>query len=165
MKALAPFRGNRGLARKGSRHFPQIAPILPDRGAASIELAVLTPAVIAFFAAVVIAGRITLALQAADSAAYDAARTASLARSAAEAQTEARSAALASFSSQGITCLTLTVTVNTAGFSVPVGQSATVSVNVSCLAELRDVALPGMPGSTTLTSSFVSPLDRYRSRT
>ena len=136
-----------------------------ERGSASIELAVLTPAVIAFFAAVVIAGRITLALQAADSAAYDAARTASLARNPTTARTQAFSAATSSFTAQGITCRSVTVSVDTSGFSVPVGQPATVRVTVSCVAELRDVALPGMPGSTTLTSSFVSPLDRYRSRT
>jgi Flp pilus assembly protein TadG len=135
-----------------------------DRGSASIELAVLTPAVIAFFAAVVIAGRITLALQAADSAAYDAARTASLARDATTARVQALSAATASFTAQGITCRSVTVNVDTTGFSIPVGQPATVRVTVSCVAELRDVALPGMPGSTTLSSSFVSPLDRYRSR-
>jgi Flp pilus assembly protein TadG len=136
-----------------------------DRGSASIELAVLTPAVIAFFAAVVIAGRITLALQAADSAAYDASRTASLARNPTIARVQALNAATASFTAQGITCLSVTVVVDTAGFSVPVGQPATVRVTVSCVAQLSDVALPGMPGSVTLTSSFVSPLDRYRSRT
>ncbi|GIH07027.1 membrane protein [Rhizocola hellebori] len=135
-----------------------------ERGATSIELAILTPAVIGFFAAVVIAGRITLALQAADSAAYDAARTASLARTAAAAQPAATNAARASFSSQGITCTSLTVTANTNGFFVPVGQPATVTVTVTCVAMLSDVALPTMPGSTTLTSSFVSPLDRYRAR-
>jgi Flp pilus assembly protein TadG len=135
-----------------------------ERGSTSIELAILTPGVIAFFAAVVIAGRVTLALQAADSAAYDAARTASLSRTAATAQPAASNAALASFTSQGITCTSLAVSVNTAGFFVPVGQSATVTVTVTCVAMLSDVALPGMPGSTTLTSSFVSPLDRYRAR-
>jgi hypothetical protein len=136
----------------------------PDRGTTSIELAILAPAVIGFFAAVVIAGRITLALQAADSAAYDAARTASLARTAAIALPAANNAARASFTSQGITCTSLSVAVNTAGFLVPPGQPATVTVTVTCVAQLADVALPGMPGSTTLTTSFVSPLDRYRAR-
>ncbi len=136
-----------------------------ESGSASIELAVLTPAVIAFFAAVVTAGRITLALQSADSAAYDASRTASLARNPTAARAQALSAATASFTAQGITCRSVTVTVDTSGFSVPVGQPATVRVTVTCVAELRDVAMPGLPGSATLTSSFVSPLDRYRSRT
>lgn len=137
-----------------------------DPGTASIELAILTPSVIAVFASVVMAGRLTLAHQAADAAAYDAARTASLARSAEDAQTQAHAAALASFTSQGIDCVTLDVDVDTAGFSVPVGEPATVSATVACDAALDDIALPGLgiPGSVRLSSSFVSPLDRYRSR-
>lgn len=135
-----------------------------DRGSASIELAVLTPAVILIFAAVVMAGRYTLARQASESAAYDAARTASLARTASAAATQARSAAASSFAAQGIKCRSLTVSVNTSGFAVPVGRSATVSVTVTCVADFRDIAMPGMPGSTTLSSTFVSPLDTYRSR-
>ena len=141
-----------------------IRPDSRQRGATSIELAILTPAVIAFFVAIVIAGRVTLARQATDSAAYDAARTASLARTAATAQPSATSAALTSFNSQGITCTSLSVSVNTAGFFIEAGQPATVTVTVTCIALLSDIALPGMPGSATLTSSFVSPLDRYRER-
>jgi len=138
----------------------------PDaqRGSVAIELVILTPAVILFFAVMVVAGRVTLARQAAEAAAFDAARTASLARSASAAQTEATNAALSSFESQGIECVSLTVTVNTAGFEVEPPAPATVSVAVSCNVQLADVALPGIPGNATLTGDFTSPLDRYRSR-
>lgn len=138
-----------------------------DQGTASIELAMLAPVAFGLIAVIIMAGRLTLAHQAADAAAYDAARTASLARTATAAQSEAYSAAQASFNSQGIDCVTLQVNVNTGGFAVPVGQPATVSVTVECDARLQDLAIPGvinMPGSVTLTSDFVSPLDRYRSR-
>lgn len=135
-----------------------------DRGSAALELAILTPAVITFFAAAVIAGRCALALQAADSAAFDAARTASLSRTEAAALDRASAAAYDSFTAQGIECRSLAVTVDGSGFATPVGQPASVSVSVQCVAELRDVALPGMPGTITLDSSFVSPLDTYRSR-
>lgn len=140
----------------------------PSRGSASIELTILTLPVIAFFAAMVMAGRITLAHQAADAAAYDAARTASLAPNAAAAQEDGEAAALASFASQGITCVSLEVEVDPSGFTIPPGEPviATVSASVECDAELADIALPGlnMPGHVTLSSSFISPLDRYRSR-
>jgi Flp pilus assembly protein TadG len=137
-----------------------------QRGSASIELAIVTLPVLLCTVAIIAAGRLTLAYQATDAAAYDAARTASLARTKAEAQTAAYEAALASFRSQGIACNTLNVTVNTTGFDIPVGQPAAVSVSVECAATLGDIALPGsgMPGSVTLSSSFVSPLDLYRSR-
>jgi Flp pilus assembly protein TadG len=127
-----------------------------QRGSASIELAIVTLPVLLCTVAIIAAGRLTLAYQ----------RTASLARTKAEAQTAAYEAALASFRSQGIACNTLNVTVNTTGFDIPVGQPAAVSVSVECAATLGDIALPGsgMPGSVTLSSSFVSPLDLYRSR-
>jgi Flp pilus assembly protein TadG len=135
-----------------------------QRGSVAIELVILTPAVIAFFVVMVVAGRVTLAWQAAEAAAFDAARTASLARSASAAQNEASTAALTSFQSQGITCVSLSVEVDTSGFAVEPPAPATVSVVVECNVQLADVALPGIPGSMTLNGEFTSPLDRYRSR-
>lgn len=135
-----------------------------QRGSIAIELAILTPAIILFFAVMVVAGRITLARQAAEAAAFDAARTASLARTASTAQAQAASAALTSFQSQGIECVSLTVQVNTDEFGIEPPAPAVVSVSVSCDVQLADVALPGIPGSATLTGQFTSPLDRYRSR-
>jgi Flp pilus assembly protein TadG len=136
-----------------------------DRGSASIELAILVPVVLVFFLAVIIAGRFSMARQATEAAAYNAARTASLARTATAAGTRGRAAAIASFAAEGITCRTLTVTVDTRGFAVPVGRPATVTVRLTCEAEFADIVLPGMPGSARLTSEFTSPLDTYRSRT
>ena len=135
-----------------------------DGGSTTIELAVLAPAVITFFVVAIIAGRFAIALQAADSAAFDAARNASLSRTESTAVSRARATATASFTAQGIRCRTLTVNVDARGFRTPVGQPATVRVEVVCRAELSDVALPGMPGVTTLRASFISPLDTYRSR-
>ena len=138
-----------------------------QRGSVAIELAILTPAVILFFVAMVIAGRITLAQQAAEAAAFDAARTASLARNASAAQNEATAAALASFRAQGIECITLSVVVNTEGFAIEPPAPATVTVSVSCHAQFADVALPLIEADLTkivLSGQFTSPLDRYRSR-
>ncbi|WP_290865171.1 TadE/TadG family type IV pilus assembly protein [Hamadaea sp.] len=131
----------------------------------SVELAILTPAVLAFFATAIIAGRYAIAKQAADAAAFDAARTASLARNADDAFDRALTAATNSFDAQGITCRRpVRVDIDVSGFAVPVGQPASVRVTVTCDADLGDVALPGMPGTMRLSSSFVSPLDTYRTR-
>lgn len=138
---------------------------MKDRGSTTIELAILAPAVITFFVVAIIAGRFAIALQAADSAAFDAARTASLSRTEATAISRAKATAAASFAAQGIRCRgPIQVNVDTSGFRTPVGQPASVRVEVVCRAELSDVALPGMPGVTTLKASFISPLDTYRSR-
>jgi hypothetical protein len=57
------------------------------------------------------------------------------------------------------------VTVDTTGFSVPVGEPAQVSATVTCAVRLSDLtAVPGMPGSRALTATFTSPLDPYRAR-
>jgi Flp pilus assembly protein TadG len=135
-----------------------------DRGSATIELVILTPAIITFFVLGLMAGRFAIAKQAADSAAFDAARTASLSRTEAQARSRARLAAINSFTAQGIRCRTLTVTTDTSGFGTPVGEPAAVRVTVRCVVEMADIAVPGMPGTMTLSSSFVSPLDTYRSR-
>lgn len=140
-----------------------------DRGTIAIEMAILTPAVIAFFATALIAGRYAIAKQAADSAAFDAARTASLSRTAATAQSRAREAALRSFTAQGVTCRQLTVSVDTSEFGNDVGEPAVVRVTVVCLAEMSDLivpdlAFPGTDGTIRLESDFVSPLDTYRTR-
>ena len=136
-----------------------------DRGSASIEMAVLAPAVIAVFVMLMIGGRTNTARQAIEAAAFDAARTASLARDGALAQAQATEAATSTLVAQGLDCERLTVTVDTSGFAVPVGQPATVTATISCVVTYSDIALPGMPGNAILTSSFVSPLDQYRSRT
>ncbi|MEV0881361.1 TadE/TadG family type IV pilus assembly protein [Micromonospora echinofusca] len=135
-----------------------------QRGSVSIEMAVVTPAILALLAGAVIGGRVNIARQALEAAAYDAARTASLARTAGEANAQALAAANSTLDAQGLSCTGLDVTVSAAGFGVPVGQSATVTARVSCTATFSDVALPGMPGTVPLSASFTSPLDTYRSR-
>lgn len=136
-----------------------------DRGSAAIELAIMVPSVLLFFAAVIVAGRYSLARQAGEAAAYDAARTASLARTEDAARAEARTAALNSYRAAGLTCDPLDAEVDATGFQQPVGTAATVTVRVVCVARFEDIAMPGVPGSFRIESSFTSPLDSYRSRT
>jgi len=135
-----------------------------DRGSAAIELAIVAPAVIAVFVMLLIAGRTIIARQGIEAAAFDAARTASLERDASSALTRARAAAEETLAAQGLNCLSVAVEVDVSGFARPVGEPATVTATVECVVNFRDVALPGMPGQTTLTAAFTSPLDQYRSR-
>lgn len=135
-----------------------------DRGSASIEMAVLAPAVIALFATLMIAGRTVTARQAIEAAAFDAARTASLARDGDTARARALTVATATLTAQGLNCVTLRVDLNTDGFAVPVGQPANVIATVVCVADFSDLALPGMPGSAVYRATFVSPLDQFRGR-
>lgn len=135
-----------------------------ERGSATIELAVLAPALLALLGLVIVAGRVTAAGSAVEQAAAAATREASLARDAQAAQARAGQAVRASLAGQGIDCTTLDSSIDVRRFAVPVGSPASVTVRVSCAVPLADVAVPGMPGSRVLTASMTSPIDRFRGR-
>jgi Flp pilus assembly protein TadG len=135
-----------------------------DRGSVSLELAILAPVLLGMLVIIVAAGRVHLAHNVVDAAARNAARAASLERDAASARTAAQRVAQQTFQDQGLTCTGLSVTVPTAGFQAPLGTPSSVTVSVRCTVTLSDVAFPGLPGSTTATSSFTSAIDAYRGR-
>jgi Flp pilus assembly protein TadG len=135
----------------------------PDRGDAALELIILAPVLLALIALVIAAGRSSVARGSVDAAARDAARQASLARSPGEARIAAELSAQAALRQDGLDC-TPTVSVDTVGFSVPLGHPAEVSATVSCQVPLSDLVVPGLPGSVTLSYTFSSPLDPYRGR-
>ncbi|MGV9248713.1 TadE/TadG family type IV pilus assembly protein [Streptomyces sp. NPDC003710] len=135
-----------------------------DEGSAAIEAAIVLPALIMFLCMAIAGGRIVTSGAKIDSAAEDAAREASIHRTAAAAQSAAQSAAAESLDDQGITCASTSVSINTGGLSVPVGQAGTVTVTVTCRVNLSDLLLPGVPGAKTLTSTATSVVDQYRQR-
>jgi Flp pilus assembly protein TadG len=141
------------------------APKARDDGSLSIELAILLPAFLILALVTVGFGRETIAQSAVDLAAHDAARAASISRTAAGAQTSATSAAHTTLGDSSTTCTNVAVTVDASQFAIPMGQPASVTVTVACTVSLADLALPGFPGSRVLTSTFTSPLDIYRGRT
>ncbi|WP_020123811.1 TadE/TadG family type IV pilus assembly protein [Streptomyces canus] len=138
--------------------------IRSDEGSAAIEAAILLPALIMFLCMAIAGGRIVTSGAKIDSAAEDAAREASIHRTAAAAQGAAQSAAAESLADQGIECASTSVSINTGGLSVPVGQVGTVSATVTCTVNLSDLLLPGVPGAKTLTSTATSVVDQYRQR-
>ena len=135
-----------------------------ERGSATLELAILAPAVLVLIGLAIVGGRVVLADAAVEQAAAAAAREASLARDPQTAHARAVGAAQRSLGSQGIDCVHEDIDVNTAGFAIPVGRPASVSASVACTVSLSDLAVPGAPGQRTLTATVTSPLDRYRSR-
>jgi Flp pilus assembly protein TadG len=135
-----------------------------DRGSVTLELAILTPALLLLLGLVALAGRVEVAASAVEHAAAAGARAASLARTVDAAQRSATDAVERELDAQGIRCATSTVTVDTAGLDAPLGTSATVTVAASCTVTMADLAIPGLPGSRTLTGQATSPIDRYRTR-
>jgi Flp pilus assembly protein TadG len=135
-----------------------------DGGYAVVELAPVAFALICFLVLMIAAGRIVTARMAVEAAARDAARQASIARTPAAAQAAASQSAQAALRSDGLDCSPV-VAISTGGFSVPVGQPAQVSATVTCTVRLSGLtAVPGIPGSWTVTATFASPLDPFRAR-
>jgi Flp pilus assembly protein TadG len=135
-----------------------------QRGSAAIEAAILGPPLLVLIGLAIVGGRIQVAGGAIETAAHDAARAASISRTAGQARAAAIAAANGTLSQQGLHCASLDVVVDTSGFSVPVGQPATVSASITCVVNFRDLVADRLPGSKTLTAQFVSVLDTFRTR-
>ena len=134
-----------------------------ERGSAVIEAVIGVPAFMLFVLLIVFAGRVAIAHQGVQSAAADAARSASIARTQGGAQTAGDTAAATSLANQHVNCTATTISVDTTGFASPVGTPAAITATVNCQVNLSDL-LPGVPGSKAITATMSSPLDTYRSR-
>lgn len=135
-----------------------------DRGSATLEATIGVPAFMLFVGLVIVGGRLAIAHQAVQSAASDAARAASIARTQTSADRAATSAAVSSVASQHLECGAPRITADTSGFRSRPGTPATVTVTVSCRVPLADLAVPGIPGSRTVTATAHSPIDTFRER-
>ena len=135
-----------------------------DRGSEALEAAIGVPAFLLFIALIIAGGRLAIADQAVQAAAAEAARSASISRTQGQAHTSAVSGAASSLANQKLQCTTKSVSVDTSGFASPVGTPASVTATVTCVVNLSDVAVPGLPGTRTITATMSSPLDTYRER-
>ncbi|CCH75951.1 putative membrane protein [Nostocoides japonicum T1-X7] len=135
-----------------------------ERGSAVIEAVIVVPAFMLFVGLIVFAGRVAIANQAVGSAATEAARAASIARTQSQATGSAETAATNALGNQRVNCRRTTVSVDTSGFASPVGTPASVRATVTCVVNLSDLSVPGVPGTRTVIATMTSPLDTYRER-
>jgi Flp pilus assembly protein TadG len=131
-----------------------------ERGSAAIEAVMVIPAVMVLLLLVVAGGQVALARQSVQAVAADAARSASLQRTAAAARSAALTTAHAALDRQ-VLCSNRQVELNLAGFATPVGAPASVAATVSC--QVTTLGLPGLP-RVTVAATMTSPLDSYRAR-
>lgn len=136
-------------------------PIRPryESGSLSVELAVLAPVLVLFALLAVALGRYEMAREEVIGAARAAAEAASLVPSAAQAAPAATSAAAPGAHGLAHTCSDLLVETDTAAFA----PGGTVRVTVTCRVRFSDLSVPGFPGSTTVRSVQLAPIDPYRS--
>jgi Flp pilus assembly protein TadG len=129
-----------------------------EHGSAAAELVLVTPFLVLLLLFAVAAGRLVQARLEVDSAAQQAARAASLARTPAAASAQAQEVAQSALAGQSVTCDPAVITPDTGDF-VPGGE---VTVQVSCTVHLSDLSLLHIPGAETLTATFTAPIDVYR---
>lgn len=129
-----------------------------QEGLAALELAILTPVIIAMLLLVVGLGRVSHGRQLIDQAATAAARAAALTGAPGPAGRAAQQAAHDTLAQAGVSCGQLQVDVDTGAFH-PGGY---IDVTVHCTANLSGLALAGMPGAVTLTASSRSVLEAHR---
>ena len=130
-----------------------------ERGSAAVEITLLAPLLVIMWLFVVFLFRVTEAQAVISDAAHQAARAASIAQNPAAATAQARQAADTALSGRGLACQHFTVSVGLAGFR----PGGTVRATVTCTTGLSGLALLEVPGSHTLSASFTSVIDTYRS--
>lgn len=136
-----------------------------EDGSESVELALLLPVALLLLAMIVIGSRVALANDRITGVAGSAARDASLSRSPAAAEQAAMESARDALADVDLHCTDISVSVDTSGFTVPIGTPATITVNVTCTVNLSDIAVGGLPGTRTLRDTATSPLDPARDTT
>ena len=135
-----------------------------EQGSATIEAVIGVPAFLLFVLLIIAAGRIALARQAVEASAAEAARSASISRTQHQAKTDGASGAAISLRNQGVRCASQRVDIDTSGFAAAVGTPAKVTATVTCIADLSDLSIPGLPGTRAITATMSSPIDTYRER-
>ena len=131
-----------------------------DAGSVSVEAAVLVPAVLLVGLLIVAGARISSAQQAVDNAATAAGRAASLARGPAATQLAGMRVARERLVADGLACRDLSVSVDAS--DIALGRVGQVRASVTCQVPLTDLALPVPGGTRTITSTFTSLADPYR---
>lgn len=134
-----------------------------QRGSVSVELAILTPLFLLLMATATMFGRTAIAANAIDVAAHDAARAASISRTAVAADANARAAATESLSQQGLQCIGgPQIDPDVSDFNQGGVDLGFVIVTIACDVSLTDIAIPGVPSHRLVTTTFVSPIDIFR---
>jgi Flp pilus assembly protein TadG len=128
-----------------------------EDGSAAVELALATPVLVLMLLFVVAAGRLVWARQQVDSAARQAARTASTARSPQAAARAATGTAGAALSGSHPSCQAFQIDVDTSAFR----PGEQVTVDVTCAVALSDLTMLGMPGTRRISARFSVPVDRF----
>jgi Flp pilus assembly protein TadG len=129
-----------------------------ERGSMSIEMVLLTPVLVACILVIAAGARYVDARDQTSSAAFAAARAASLTGDQQAAQAAGRAAATHSLADRGQACASLRVHIDAHAFH-PGGQ---LRATVICVADLSDLSGFGLPGHKSFASTAVVPIEEHR---
>ncbi|GAA1572172.1 hypothetical protein GCM10009789_27160 [Kribbella sancticallisti] len=159
MKPLGTHRprASRALLTSGVRAATRHAP-RGERGTMALEMVILAPILLILFMFLLACGRYFQTSSLLENAARDGARSASQTRSLAEAQSQVDDAVTRTMEQAVQSCK------DTAGGSITTAFAAgsTLSVEVTCTINYRDLGLLGIGGDTRITKKFSSSIDPYR---
>jgi Flp pilus assembly protein TadG len=130
-----------------------------QEGSLTVELVVMTPVLFILALTIVAFGRISDARQQVIEASRAGAESAAVLPSPSSAQSGAAEVAVVGMVGGGHTCAHAEVVTDVSHF-YPGGY---VTVTVTCAVSLSDLAVPGIPGSTTIRATSTAPIDPYRS--
>ncbi len=131
-----------------------------DQGSMSVELVILTPVFLLFLLLVVACGRYVDLNGELQATTRDAARAASIQRSAVLAQ-GAANAIVAQGLPARANCQPVQVNYQPAPAGNP-GTIGSVTTSLTCTVSYDQLGLLGLPGSATLSNESTAPLDNYR---
>lgn len=129
-----------------------------ERGSMSIEMVILAPVLVACILAIAAGARYVDARGQTSSAAFAAARAASLTSDQEAAVAAGRQAATRSLADRGQACARLWVTIDAGEFH----PGGSLRATVTCVADLSDLTGFGLPGTKSFTSTAVVPIEEHR---
>lgn len=130
-----------------------------ERGTVAVEAAIIAPGLLMLMLLVVFAGRVSEADGNVQRAASEAARAASMRQTPAAATEAAEVTVAANLAAAGTPCQSLRTDVSTDQLR----PGGIVTVEVTCIVSMSDVALLGVPGTRTFNARAVEVVDTYRS--
>ena len=135
-----------------------------ERGAVSVEAALLIP-VFVLVAALGTAGwRIWWTGTQVQAAAESAARAASQAGTTTQANLLISQVVAADLATAGVHCSQLTTQADVSAVAAVAGNTGTVTVTVTCTVGMNDLLVPGLPGSVTVRGDASEAIDPFARR-
>jgi len=134
-----------------------------QRGAVSVEVALLVPVFVLVAAGATAGWRLWWANGQAQAAAEAGARAASVAANSQVASQNVAAVVTSDLETAGVHCQSLAIEQDVAAADLPPGMPGTVRVQVKCVVGLTDLLLP-LPGSITVSGSADESIDVFSRR-